>query len=402
MSLSELLALESEDHRRVILSFGTSPCRVTFIQNPMMKDPKLILKHQYAKECQDHPCFAYHTSEDRRRPVFNTDNMVSLLYNPTPCPDFYENFLCDDVDACQFSHSQDEMLYHPAFYKTELCRAAACVYENTPLLCPYVHPGESSRLKIAREYSKFAANAKPNAENKPKSSVPLMNLKEFKIQQCTKKGVHDKKLCPFYHNEIDRRRSTVEHNYCSELCPHILSNFCPCDDNCPFSKNKVEQLYHPERYKKKFCSNFPYQINKCDYGQFCSFAHNEGEIRTELLYKQKQDDNFNMTKLKTIFCPFKNDHERSTCPYAHNVQDYRRNPQLYHYEPEECPYWKKTDSISSYEQAGCPKMLECNKCHGWKEYEFHSGVYKTRPCTNASRCQKKECAYFHSNKDKRY
>ena len=37
------------------------------------------------------------------------------------------------------------------------------------------------------------------------------------------------------------------------------------------------------------------------------YAHsltNESEIRTELLYKEKHDDNFNMYKLKTHLLPF--------------------------------------------------------------------------------------------------
>lgn len=25
------------------------------------------------------------------------------------------------------------------------------------------------------------------------------------------------------------------------------------DNNCPFAHNKIEQLYHPSRYKSKFC-----------------------------------------------------------------------------------------------------------------------------------------------------
>lgn len=409
MSLSELLALETDDYRQVLLTYGTISCKSNLIQNPMMKDHRLILKHQHSKECLDQACTGYHMDEDRRRPLISNESSTYLNYRSLPCPSFTENFICFNVDTCTYSHSQSETYYHPSFYKTSPCQQEQCYFENKPIFCPFLHPFEPSRVLISAQYQKFESNSKEKTLNgtsgdrfkRQTTGKVLINLKEFKVNPCTKKEAHDKKLCPYYHNEIDRRRSGLENSYCPELCPHIQSNHCFCDDSCKFCKNRVEQLYHPERYKKKFCAHYPNRIQKCEYGDFCSFAHNEGELRVEVLYKQKQDDSFNLNKLKTIFCPFKNEHDRSSCPYAHNVQDYRRNPEIYTYGPEECQYWKKADTISSYEQAGCPKMLDCEKCHGWKEYEFHYMVYKTRPCTNAGKCQKKDCSYYHSNKDKR-
>ena len=45
-----------------------------------------------------------------------------------------------------------------------------------------------------------------------------------------------------------------------------------------------------------------------------------------------------MYKLKTEWCPFTPikqniNHNRLHCVYAHNVQDFRRKPDLYLYEP---------------------------------------------------------------------
>ena len=46
--------------------------------------------------------------------------------------------------------------------------------------------------------------------------------------------------------------------------------------------SNVERLYHVEKYKTKFCS-LPQQ--KCPYGQFCSFAHSEQDLKCRLIHK---------------------------------------------------------------------------------------------------------------------
>lgn len=395
MSVLELLSKEIEIYRHILLNLYVSPCRSTHIQNPMMKDSKVTLQHQYDKKCKEPTCINYHLHENQRRPIL-TSNKPTLSYSPVLCTALYENFLCHNNHTCQFSHSESEVLYHLAVYKTEPCSDNPCPYGSSPWLCHKFHSNEASRQEIAEKYRNLLP--KGSISRKNASVRPLMNVKDFKVHPCGNNLPHDKKLCPYYHNDLDRRRSNQDYEYCPELCPH---NYCASGAYCRFSRNKVEQLYHSDRYKKKFCEHFPYQLHKCEYGDFCSFAHSEEEIRKELLHKQKQDDEFCIFKFKTIFCPFKNEHDRSSCPYAHNIQDYRRSPELYSYEPEECEYWNKGDSISSYEQAGCAKMLSCLKCHGWKEYEYHPLVYKTRPCNSGAKCRKKECVFYHSAQQKR-
>ena len=44
----------------------------------------------------------------------------------------------------------------------------------------------------------------------------------------------------------------------------------------------------------------------------------------------------------------------------------------------------------------------CNKCHGWKELEYHPLNYKTRQCSNGNKCLKgKTCPYYHTASEKR-
>jgi hypothetical protein len=57
--------------------------------------------------------------------------------------------------------------------------------------------------------------------------------------------------------------------------------------------------------------------------------------------------------------------------YAHNVQDFRRAPTKYNYDPEPCQSWNKARTLKSLEMGGCSKGMRCNKCHGWKELEYH-------------------------------
>lgn len=58
-------------------------------------------------------------------------------------------------------------------------------------------------------------------------------------------------------------------------------------------------------------------------------------------------------------------HERGRCSYAHNFQDYRRNPKEYKYIAENCEAWNFKGKIESIEDGGCEAGLNCMKCHGW-------------------------------------
>ena len=83
--------------------------------------------------------------------------------------------------------------------------------------------------------------------------------------------------------------------------------------------NRVEQLYRPEKYKKKFCSKYPDNLDKCEYGDFCSFAHSEEDILIDLIHNYPYDEDFFMFVFKTEWCPFNlTKHDKSQCVYAHN------------------------------------------------------------------------------------
>ena len=231
--------------------------------------------------------------------------------------------------------------------------------------------------------------------------ITYLDLDTFKIHPCSIKVPHNHKQCQFYHYPKDRKRPGFQ--YSTDLCEYIeREQECAYGESCPKSHNRVEQLYTPNKYKMRFCSYYPNNLSKCEYGDFCSFAHNENEISIDLIHHYEYDDDFYVFHYKTIWCPFnQSKHDKSVCVYAHNWQDFRRKPQQYKYDPMPCLNWKTKDYVTNYED-GCKFTLNCDKCHGWKEFDYHPLNYRTKPCGNGVNCQKKrECTYFHSENEKR-
>ena len=230
-------------------------------------------------------------------------------------------------------------------------------------------------------------------------------LMNFKTMECGNKLQHSYKTCLFYHNSKDRRR--FGNFYSNEMCEFAEKDqveLCPLEDKCPKCHNRLEQLYKPDKYKKKFCSFYPSNLHNCEYGKYCSFAHSESEILIELIHNYEYDEDFYLFHYKTVWCPFNlAQQDKVLCVYAHNWQDNRRKPHIKNYEPFLCLSWKHKDIILNYEDAGCPNNENCNRCHGWKENEYHPLNYKVKPCSSGFNCTKGSlCPYFHSHKDRRF
>ena len=231
--------------------------------------------------------------------------------------------------------------------------------------------------------------------------IDHLDLENFKVKPCPFPSIHNHKICPFYHNPKDYRRPG--NAFSAELCEYASDpETCPAGEKCPKAHNRVEQLYKPEKYKTKFCSHYPNNLSQCEYGIFCSFAHSEEDINIELIHNYEYDNDFYMFHFKTSWCPFNlTYHDKAQCVYAHNWQDYRRKPQIAKYEPVACPNWKSTDFVLNYED-GCPNKEKCNKCHGWKELEYHPLLYKTKPCSVRNCAKGRDCPNYHSSTDRRY
>ena len=359
MNSYQTIKSESPYYQEVVLYYKTNPCIGSSSQKPLKGKP-------LNTNCAQSPCFQYHDLNERRRPVFD-ETTHGLLYQPVKCPYFGENGYCSQDDACKYSHTQNEISYHPLFYKTEPCMD--CQFSKTPKLCPGYHSDETSRSTALT--CALTLNFKKVKDNSPNQTSGYSNhktfsLDTFKIKPCMLKGNHNPKVCNFYHNQQDRRRSTNFFTYSADMCKYVLNhNNCPQGDNCGCSHNKLEQLYHPSKYKMKFCLQYPHNAHKCEYNSFCSFAHNEDEIKIDLLHNLKKDKKFYIEKYKTVFCPYIYEHDRISCIYAHNPQDFRRDITKFNYNPVKCPKWAHKP-VYTYEEGKCPEQMNCKKL-SWVE-----------------------------------
>ncbi len=389
--------LEVPATQKIIMYYKTTPCG-----DPACSRGKL--------------CMHYHSLSDRRRPPFYN---CRLVYTHSMCPYITQGLQCGKGDQCEYAHTNEESLYHPAKYKTSLClQGPICAHD----VCPWAHlPEELRTAATTQAYSAFDQPAPPPqyppfvqayaipadtvafaASPSYPPSVPALDaeLATFKTEPCSYQYQHNHKHCVFYHSSKDRRR--VPGRYSAERCEASETDSCVLGDSCPKSHSMVERLYHPDKYKTKYCNNYPDRLQECEYGSYCCFAHSDSELKVELIHHLEMDEDFFLYYFKTGWCPFNHEHNKAACVYAHNWQDFRRKPHLFHYSNELCPNWQSETFISEYKE-GCIYEHNCGYCHGWKEQLYHPLTYKTIPCPDVKKCQKGlDCPYFHHEYDHRY
>jgi hypothetical protein len=324
--------------------------------------PNIIDPTTYKTEpCQDYrhqgamiqECHYYHSEQDKRRPPYL---LGMLMYSTEMCPDKVSFGYCMRGDSCDKCHNYFEKFYHP--------------------------------------------NVSPKIDSPEKLDYCQIDINTYKVKLCTILVPHDFKLCDFYHSIKDRRR--IPTIYSSDKCEYFDSDKCPNYDVCPYAHNMLEKFYHPEKYKTRLC-NIQKSEGTCKYERICCFAHTEDELTIYPIHKMPQDEMFYMYYFKTVWCPFNEDHNRASCVYAHNWQDFRRRPHIYSYRNKLCPNWKYNNFLCQYED-GCPLKAACSYCHGWKELLFHPLEYKKKVCPYGKKCRmmaKVACPYFHSEKESR-
>ena len=260
-----------------------------------------------------------------------------LYYSHILCPFSLQGFPCPKSEHCLYSHNGNESFYHPVNYKTTMCiEYPFCLRE----LCPWAHSPEELRdSSISGNYIMKIESESPlwDSERKlePKDDLILI---AFKTKPCTCKEQHNQKHCLFYHSPKDRRR--ISTNYLSELCNKNDNDNCPMKDFCGKSHSMVEKLYHPDKYKTKYCNFYPKSLQNCIYGSYCCFAHSDQELKVEILHYLELYEDFYLYYFKTGWCPFNIEHNKAICIYAHNWQDFRRKPHLFNYTNEPCPNWQ--------------------------------------------------------------
>ena len=226
-------------------------------------------------------CFFYHSPSDRRRCPFRGKE---LSYSETICPTISKGYSCSD--SCKFSHNFQEMVYHPNKYKISWCEQANCKGYN---LCYQAHfPTEKLRQ---------VSQVTINGNSLSYSISSHIDLSTFKVNTCPNPEAHNPKLCPYYHSTRDQRRST---QYSFENCLNFEKDACSNIETCKKAHNRVEQLYHSDKYKMKFCTFYPKNIHECEYGPYCSFAHSESDIKIELIHNYQRNTDFYINSFKTV------------------------------------------------------------------------------------------------------
>jgi hypothetical protein len=152
--------------------------------------------------------------------------------------------------------------------------------------------------------------------------IQLLDLNTFKTLPCKNANPHNPKKCLFYHEQSSKDRRRAPNSYISEMCPSTQPHArkqCALQEDCTLCHNRVEDFYHPEKYKTKFCATYPDKLDSCEYGNLCAFAHHESELSINVLDKMERDVDFYMFHFKTVWCPMSDkEHQRDQCVYAHN------------------------------------------------------------------------------------
>ena len=253
-----------------------------------------------------------------------------------------------------------------------------------------------------------------------------LDIYSFKKICCDKKNFHNHFKCFNFHGDEDFIRDPEDFDYSPELCPLNCRN-----PFCKYSHNSYEKHFHPLTYKKMFCKHM-FKAKKdgkiilkknfeCPQGEFCPFAHNQEEIKTELLYNLDIDDDFLMFKFKMEPCPFVCvEHDKKKCLYGHDSKDFRRNIIFFPYHMSICSCFALEDiekfvfileslielkSCFSEEEIiifknnieklndkdffkECGKDLNCKECHNLNEFLYHPKIFKSLKCAKASSIRK--------------
>ncbi|KAM1811999.1 hypothetical protein ACFX12_028571 [Malus domestica] len=99
-------------------------------------------------------------------------------------------------------------------------------------------------------------------------------------------------------------------------------------------------------------------------------------------------DQFRMFEFKVRRCAHGRSHDWTDCPYAHpGEKARRRDPRKYHYSGAACPDFRKGHYT---------KGDSCEFAHGVFECWLHPAWYRTQPCKNGLRCNRRVCLFTHT------
>ena len=202
-----------------------------------------------------------------------------------------------------FAKTDNEIYFHPLFYKTLMCNSCENKDQDEliNLYCPYSHKIQTDFRIIYDFKDKLICELMNDLSNsnlfsfrdylfyiQMKIKFNEIDLLSFKVHKCQldKSCPNDYHICPYYHeNKRDneqKRRPPELFKYCSEICDACYDKRkgkynvkkCPFGDFCNKIHSKNEYNYHKDNFRKQFeCTRNP--KGKCPYFKTCYGIHNE-------------------------------------------------------------------------------------------------------------------------------
>ena len=228
--------------------------------------------------------FYYESEKEKRRKVVKYSD-GSFNYIPVLCDDEY----CND-ENCPFSHNENELNYHPLFYKTKYLsggkkgyfeKNANNFFDDFRIIYNYKNENIINLLKLLDEKK----IAKYYFKEYYKKEMKSFKLETFKTIECPsiKSGIKcpkDAHLCYFYHNLAEKRRPPTLYRYSNIMCPDqkykengkIKSN-CKNGDFCNKCHSRYEYYYHKFFFGKAITCMRPKKNGKCIFEETCYGYH---------------------------------------------------------------------------------------------------------------------------------
>ena len=230
-------------------------------------------------------------------------------YIPIFCGEDGRN-ICNNPN-CPYSHNDDEVNFHPLFYKTQ-CKnqGGSGIYEKTAdnlfddfrIIYNYKNENIINLMKLLEEKK----IAKTQFKEIFKKNINSFKLETFKTLECPqiKSGLNCKKdshLCYYYHKLDERRRPPTLYRYTNEMCPDQtykkdgkVKSHCKNGDFCNKCHSRYEFYYHKLFFRKAMTCIRQKKNGKCIYEETCYGYHpymEPGYKKTkEEIIQEKKDE----------------------------------------------------------------------------------------------------------------
>ena len=258
----------------------------------------------YVKNLIKNDDFYYEDDSDKRRKLKKFPD-GGYNYIPITCNNV-EN--CKD-ENCPYSHNDNEMFYHPLYYKTKynkenkkndpLNENACNLEEDYRIIYNYKNQNIINLMNLIDKKKKGIHEYKKDLNDK----ITSFSLNTFKIFPCKslkstlscKKDIH---LCFYYHSISERRRPPMLFRYINEMCKEQKFDKkgkeivkCRNGDFCNKCHTNYELYYHQLYFRKTIYCLRRKKNGQCEFLETCYGYHdpNNKQTREEKL-EEKRDE----------------------------------------------------------------------------------------------------------------